>query len=82
LANIGEHAKRRSVDFEAADVRDRGVIGELVCDVDAVIHLAAIVSVPFSVENPDLTFDVNFEKTRRLLGACVASGVKRFVFVS
>lgn len=82
LANIAEHVKRRSVKFKEADVRDRGVLGELVCDVDSVIHLAAIVSVPFSMENPDLTIDVNVKGTRRLLGACVASGVKRFIFVS
>ena len=82
LANIGAHVKRGAVEFEEADVRDQGVIDELVRDVDAVIHLAAIVSVPFSVENPDLTFDVNVEGTRRLLESCVASGVKRFINVS
>jgi UDP-glucose 4-epimerase len=82
LANIGANVKRGAVQFKEADVRDRGAIDELVRDVDAVIHLAAIVSVPFSVENPDVTFDVNVEGTRRLLKSCVASGVKRFIHVS
>jgi UDP-glucose 4-epimerase len=70
------------VDFVKANIRDRDVIGKLVHDVDAVIHLAAIVSVPFSLENPGLTYDVNVEGTRGLLGSCVRSGVKKFIFVS
>jgi UDP-glucose 4-epimerase len=61
LANISGHVDDGSVDFVEADVRDRDVVGKLVHDVDAVVHLAAIVSVPFSLENPDLTFDVNVE---------------------
>jgi UDP-glucose 4-epimerase len=55
---------------------------KLVRDVDAVIHLAAIISVPFSIENPDVTFDVNVEGTRGLLASCVRSGVKKFIFAS
>jgi len=82
LANISGHVNRGLVDFVKADVRDRDVIGKLVHDVDAVIHLAAIVSVPFSLENPGLTYEVNVEGTRGLLGSCVRSGVKKFIFVS
>jgi UDP-glucose 4-epimerase len=70
------------VDFVKADIRDRDVMGKLVHDVDAVIHLAAVVSVPFSLENPGLTYDVNVDGTRELLASCVRSGVKKFVFVS
>jgi len=82
LANIGTHINRGSVDFVKADIRDRDVMGKLVHDVDAVIHLAAVVSVPFSLENPALTYDVNVDGTRGLLASCVRSGVKKFIFVS
>jgi nucleoside-diphosphate-sugar epimerase len=82
FANIATHINRGSVDFVKADIRDRDVMGKLVHDVDAVIHLAAIVSVPFSLENPRLTYDVNVDGTRELLASCVRSGVKKFVFVS
>ena len=82
LANIRTHVNRGSVGFVKADIRDRDVMGKLVHDVDAVIHLAAIVSVPFSLENPRLTYDVNVDGTRELLASCVRSGVKKFVFVS
>jgi UDP-glucose 4-epimerase len=82
LANISGHVDDGSVDFVEADVRDRDVVGKLVHDVDVVVHLAAIVSVPFSLENPDLTFDVNVEGTRAVLSSCVRGGVKRFILVS
>lgn len=82
LANISRHIDRGSVDFVNADVRDQNAMGKLVHDVDAVIHLAAIVSVPFSMENPDVTSDVNVEGTRGLLASCVRSGVKKFIFAS
>jgi len=82
LANISGLVDRGLVDFVEADVRDRRIISKLVHDVDAVVHLAAVVSVPFSLENPELTFDVNVRGTRAVLSACFRGGVRRFVFVS
>jgi UDP-glucose 4-epimerase len=82
LANISTHVNRGSVDFVRADVRDREVIDKLVHGVETVIHLAGIVSVPFSLEKPILTYEVNVEGTRGLLSSCVRSGVKKFIFVS
>jgi UDP-glucose 4-epimerase len=70
------------VDFVKADVRDCDEIGTIVQGVDAVVHLAAVASVPFSVENPVLTSDVNVNGTRSLLASCARSGVKKFIFTS
>ncbi|MEM3055218.1 MAG: GDP-mannose 4,6-dehydratase, partial [Candidatus Bathyarchaeia archaeon] len=64
------------------DVRDVGLIRSLVGDVDSVVHLAALVSVPESFKDPALTFDINVNGTLNLLRACVDSGVKRFVYAS
>ncbi len=82
LANISVHVNRGSAEFVEADIRDLDVMGKIVHDVDAVIHLAAIVSVPFSLENPALTYDVNVNGTRDLLASCVRSGVKKVIFIS
>ncbi len=49
---------------------------------DEIYHLAAISSVPFAREHPELTFDVNIEGTRNLLRAATAMGRPRFLFVS
>lgn len=70
------------VKFFKGDIRDGRLVDELVGGVDAVIHLAAISSVSFSVENPVLTNDVNVNGTLNLLNACVNAGVQRFIFIS
>jgi UDP-glucose 4-epimerase len=50
--------------------------------VDAVVHLAALISVPESIRDPVLTNDVNVNGTLNLLKASVDFGVKRFVYAS
>lgn len=82
LANIDKHVNCGSVDFVRADIRDKDAINKCTSEVDAVIHLAAIVSVQFSLKDPSLTNEVNVEGTRRLLESCVDSGIKRFIFIS
>ncbi len=48
---------------------------------DIVYHLAALPSVPYSIENPYKTFDTNVTKTIKLLEAC-RGNVKKFIFAS
>jgi len=49
---------------------------------DIIFHLAALVSVPESVENPDLCHAINVDGTVNLLEAARLNGVERFVFSS
>lgn len=49
---------------------------------DAVVHLAALHFIPFCMENPDLTFQVNTAATERVVRAAVAAGCRRVVFAS
>ncbi len=46
----------------------------------AVFHLAAIVSVPYSMTHSDETYDINFLATERLLHAAERHGASRLVF--
>jgi UDP-glucose 4-epimerase len=82
IGNLASHVALGKVRFFEGDVRDCELVKKLVGDVDAVVHSAAAVSVPFSVENPVLTNDVNVNGTLNLLDACVNAHVKRFVFIS
>lgn len=82
LVNIEGHVDSGSVDFVEGDIRDAKLVTRSMKDVDVVVHLAAVTSVPFSVENPDLTFDVNTDGTLNLLRSAADEGVARFVFVS
>ena len=49
---------------------------------DAVIHLAAMISVPESFEIPDRYDEVNVNATDRLFSACAHQGVSRVIFAS
>ena len=51
-------------------------------DVDAIIHQAARVSVPESIQDPALTNDVNVNGTLNVLKASVEFDVKRFIYAS
>lgn len=82
LGNINQHLEKEGFGFVRGDVRDSGLVKDLVRDVDAVVHLAALVSVPESIKDPVLTNDVNVNGTLNLLKASVDFNVKRFVYAS
>jgi UDP-glucose 4-epimerase len=50
--------------------------------VDAVVHLAAVISPFLSVQTPEITHSVNVTGTMNLLDACRRNGVKHIVFAS
>lgn len=82
LMNVNHHLRNGRVDFVNGDVRNFELVKKCVHDVDAVVHLAAITSVPFSFKNPDLTYETNVRGTLNLLTSCVEEKVGRFVFIS
>jgi len=67
--------------FDVLDSRrwDRLLVGTRI---DAIIHLAALVSVSESIEKPDENFRLNVEATHRVAAAALKHGVKRLVFAS
>jgi nucleoside-diphosphate-sugar epimerase len=70
------------VEVLEGDIRDRGRVGEAMKGREVVFHEAAIVSVPYSVEHPLETHDVNILGTLRILEAAREAGVRRVVFAS
>ena len=61
-----------------ADIRD-----DLQFDgIDYIVHLAAQISVPESIENPDVTLSINVDGTKSIISAAEAAGVKRIIFAS
>jgi len=82
LKNVEAHIEEDSFRFVNGDVCDFKNLKRVVADVECVVHLAAVTSVPFSVEQPTLTHKVNAIGTLNLLKACLDSNVERFVFTS
>jgi nucleoside-diphosphate-sugar epimerase len=82
LGNLNGHLDSGAVDFIHGDIRNAGDVKKSLEDVWAVIHMAALVSVPVSVKNPELTYNVNLVGTLNLLRASAKMRVKKFVFIS
>ena len=64
------------------DVRNKDTVTLAVEKSDAVIHLAAQVSVPQSMDYPEETFEINVVGTANLIQACQDHGISRFVMAS
>jgi nucleoside-diphosphate-sugar epimerase len=69
-------------EFVRGDVRDPSARQVALQDVDAVVHLAALVGDPACARQPELAREVNLEGTRALLADAEAAGVRRFLFAS
>ena len=76
-ANINPKA-----DFYHLDIRDFKKIKPLFQDIDYVFHLAAVPSVPRSIEDPVDTSSVNILGTVNVFKAAVDAKVKRIIFIS
>jgi UDP-glucose 4-epimerase len=68
------------VELAEGDIRDQALLERLCRGCELVFHEAAIVSVPYSVEHPQETHDVNIQGTLNLLLAARSQGVRRVVF--
>jgi UDP-glucose 4-epimerase len=82
LENVRTHLHRANFRFVNGDICDGRAAKEASKNVKSVFHLAAITSVPFSIENPKITSEVNLNGTRNLLEICTRSGLERFIYVS
>jgi UDP-glucose 4-epimerase len=70
------------VDFCEGSVTDPDLCLRAVEGCDYVVHEAALVSVPRSIDEPRLNHDINITGTLNLLEACRVRKVKRMIFAS
>jgi len=75
-------AVREKIEFHQADIRDLESIRPHFSGVEYVVHLAAIVSVPRSMEDPIATTLVNLNGTLHVLLAARDAGAKRVVIAA
>jgi len=79
---IAELKKLEKFELIQADMRDLQEVMESLKDVDAVIHLAAIVGDPASNVNPQKTIEINYLSTKLVAEACRYHQINRFLFAS
>jgi NAD dependent epimerase/dehydratase len=66
----------------AGDIRDPHGVKEAMKGCDAVLHLAALIAIPYSYHSPDTYVDTNVKGTLNVLQAARELGVKRIIHTS
>ncbi len=79
-----EWAIAKPAELVVGDIGDTELVGRILRekDVEAIIHFAGSIVVPESVSNPLMYYENNTVKSRGLIAAAVAHGVKQFIFSS
>jgi len=71
-----------NIELIEGDIRSFHIVQEAVKDVDVILHLAALPSVPRSINDPITSNEVNVVGTLNILEASKLTNVKRVVFAS
>ena len=83
LTNIQGHIDSGQVEFVKGDITQLEQVKACLQGVDAVFHLAAQISVPLSVKNPEFTYQTNVTGTLNLLTSLAKQNpAGKFVFIS
>ncbi len=80
--SVEEVKNNPNLEVIEGDVRDITTISKALNNVDAVIHLAAIVGDPASKSRPLDTIETNFLATKILSEACEYRQINRFIYAS
>lgn len=76
LAHVERYMRHRRNTFVHDTVMNRSVLSQLMPQVEAVFHLAAVLGVKNTVENPLKVIESNVEGTRHVLETAYEQGVK------
>jgi len=73
---------KRSLDVFAGDIRDPHGVKKAMRGCGAVMHLAALIGIPYSYHSPDTYIDTNVKGTLNVLQAAKELGVSRIIHTS
>ncbi len=74
--------KKKNLDVIAGDIRDPHFVKHAMKGCDAVLHLAALIAIPFSYHAPDAYVDTNIKGTLNVVQAARELGVDKIVSTS
>lgn len=75
-------AQSDSLRVEWGDIRDSGQMRTLCQNIDVVIHLAALITIPYSYAAPRSYIETNVMGTQNVLEGARAAGVPRMIHIS
>ena len=70
------------IEFLEGSITDKAAVKQAVQGVDYLFHLAAMISVPESMQKPQECVEINTQGTLNLLQAAAEAGVKKLVMSS
>ena len=70
------------IEILSGDIRDPHGVNEAMRGCDALLHLAALIAIPYSYHSPDTYIDTNIKGTLNVLQAARQLGVKRVIHTS
>lgn len=73
---------REAIEIFAGDVRDPHGVKEAMKGCDIVLHLAALIAIPFSYHSPDTYIDTNIKGTLNVVQAARELGIEKVVHTS
>jgi len=73
---------RDKLDVFSGDIRDPNGVRTAMKGCDAVLHLAALIAIPYSYHSPDTYIDTNIKGTLNILQAARDLGIQRVVHTS
>ena len=82
LQSNADSLQSNGIEVNIGDIRDKSLVAKLVAKSTAVVHLAAQVSVPLSVENSEETLEINVQGTQNVIDSCLENEVARLVVAS
>lgn len=74
--------KQKTLDVFAGDIRDPNGVAEAVRGCDVVLHLAALIAIPFSYHSPDSYVDTNIKGTLNVLQAARQQNIDKVLVTS
>lgn len=81
LDNIDAKIKK-SIEVVSGDIRDPFFVDSAIQDCDAVIHLAALIAIPFSYHSPSSYINTNINGTLNVLQAAKNNRIKKVIHTS
>ncbi len=75
-------SRRAGIEVVAGDIRDQDCARRAIAGCSGVLHLAALIAIPFSYAAPEAYVDTNVKGTLNLLRAARDLGIERFIHTS
>jgi UDP-glucose 4-epimerase len=82
LENLSFSTNSSQLEILEGDIRNPETVARAVHGVDGVFHEGALVSVPATIEQPRLSFEINATGTFHVFDAARNAGVRRIIFTS